>query len=147
MLCICYLRFGIVFVPTEALVSRGHYKTVGPATSFPVEATQVAIEALRATVARGNPNWQSVEPEMKIPGYLPIWAGFKTWGRFEKGMSSIWYLSDKANGNYLIETPRRIRGSDAWEPGDSADVVFPAGTDLDTVLIRLVTMMQAKAKE
>jgi hypothetical protein len=53
--CSCYLRKGIVYLPTYALAEAGFYTMIDPAAAVPVSDTEALKRALIETFARGNP--------------------------------------------------------------------------------------------
>jgi hypothetical protein len=50
-----YVRKGVVFVPTTGLVENGLLRDVEPVSVVSLSNTKDVREALRATIARGNP--------------------------------------------------------------------------------------------
>ena len=51
----CYLRKGIVYIPTWGKVEKGHYRGTEPVAVVPVLDVEGLRRAFRETIARGNP--------------------------------------------------------------------------------------------
>jgi hypothetical protein len=86
MLYKCYLRNGIVYVPTIGN-RRGVYTVIEPVAVIPVANTEGLHAAFRDAIARKNVDVPTVKGK-RPPPILPKYAGVKTSAAFDRGAST-----------------------------------------------------------
>ena len=95
MYCSCYLRKGIVYVPTLARTTAGFHLVVGPVAVVPVSQAAELHEVFREKIAKGNPAVPT--PARNDPGDEAVMlkpAGVKSWSAFERG-AMTWSIGEK----------------------------------------------------
>jgi hypothetical protein len=117
---------------------------IEPVSVLPVSDTDGLRRALRETVARGNP----LVPKKHLDAYdkgeriTSKYLGIKTPGEFNR-RARCWDLFER-DGLYEISgykdgpIGRRVDRHDHVEP-------FPAGTSLETVIDRMIAILQSAA--
>jgi hypothetical protein len=86
MNCHLYLRRGTVYLPTMGKMDEGFYRGVEPVADVSASNTEEIRQALRATIARGNPVVPILRRSEIPPPVLLKYAGVKSWSTFERGM-------------------------------------------------------------
>jgi hypothetical protein len=142
MLYNCYLRKGIVYVPTVGKMETGGYREIAPVTVAPVSHDVELKNSLREAFSRDN----RIVPGLARAGFpepvLPKYAGVKSYAAFARG-TSVWnVIEDK--GVYQIIGQRKMlpRG---WEDDPDQTITLPAGSSIDDLCDRLIAILQAKA--
>lgn len=139
MHCHCYLRQGTVLLPTTGKVDKNVYFLIEPVAVVPVSNTGALRTALQQTIERGNP---IVEYDRTAPPILCKYAGVKSWGTFARN-ASLWVMDD-TNGVLRIEpNSRDSRG--AFTPDKNAVETLPAGSTIDDLISRMITILQEAA--
>jgi hypothetical protein len=141
MHCHCYLRKGIVYIPTQGQIHKGLYLDIEPVAAVPLSDTEAVHHAFAETIARGNPN-VPLPKQSEIPSpLLPKYAGVKTWSAFARD-SSTWAISDR-DGIFRITGYRKDgRG---WVPDSDTLQTFPPGTAADRVIDRMIAILEEAA--
>ena len=101
MNCHISLRNGVVYMPTMGKMGKGFYRGVEPVDVVPVKNTEALHQALKATIARGNP--AVPQPRRRDdwpPPAVLKYAGVKSWPAFERGRQ-VWNLEEN-DGIYRI---------------------------------------------
>lgn len=89
MLCTCYLRRGVVYVPTMAQVEpRAGHKLVEQVAVMPISDSAAVKQALQETIARGNPSVPMRSGRDFPKPILPKYAGVRGWSAFERDAST-----------------------------------------------------------
>lgn len=142
MLYNCYLRKGVVYVPTVGKMETGGYREIAPVTVVPVSRDIELKSALQEAFSKDN----TIVPGLARAGFpepvLPKYAGVKSYAAFARG-TSVWnVIEDK--GVYQIIGQRKMlpRG---WEDDPDQTVTLPAGSTVDDLCSRLIAILQAKA--
>jgi hypothetical protein len=138
MLFECYLRNGIVYIPTVGRVDEGFYRSIDPVTIVPVSDTMGLQNALRGTMTRGNPNIANLPGSELV---LPRSAGVKTWTAFARG-ALTWNIREQ-EGTWQIIGQRK-RSDRGWENDPNQIIALPTGAGVDEVCNRLISVLQAK---
>ena len=140
--CSCYLRKGIVYLPTEGQIVNAHLRQIEPIAVVPLADVDGVRRALRDTIARGNPILPSAplgDGRASADG-LPKYAGVKSWAAFESG-ASVWDVEEK-DGVFRISGNRhRPRGG--WVPDPDNVETLPPGSTVDDVIARMIEILQA----
>jgi hypothetical protein len=71
------------------------------------------------------------------------YAGVKTWSAFARGTSN-WHINEK-DGNYEIVAMRDRRSGGGWEEDPDQRIKFAPGTGLETVIDRMIEILQSAA--
>ena len=140
----CFLRMGIVYVPTTGVFQRGPlYLMMEPVTVIPVSDSVALHRAFAETRARGNPKVSESDVSDPSPPAVIKYAGVKTWRTFVRH-ADLWGI-DERNGTYEIVGYRRD-SPDGWVPDTTQAVVFPAGTTADEVIEHVIAILQEAAR-
>jgi len=139
MLYYFYLRKGVVYIPTPGMVEKGFYRDIEPVTVVPVSNTGALRQALRDTIARGNPIVPRLPRAQWPPPVTLKHAGVKTWGAFERGMS-YWAIKED-NGVFRIVGHWK-NDTKLWVEDPDKIETFAPGTTADEVIDRMITVLQ-----
>jgi hypothetical protein len=142
MECSCYLRNGVVYIPTEGMVDIGFYREIEPVAVVPVANTSALHQAFADTMMRGNPKVPVIRGREFPPPVVLKYAGVKSWRAFARGTSS-WTLGER-NGFFRIQGYRKDGGG--WVPDQNAIESFPLGTSTDQVIDRMIAILQEAAR-
>jgi hypothetical protein len=138
----CYLRKGMVYIPTLGQMGKGFYRGIEPTAVASVSSTADLKRAILDTIAHGNP----VVPVVPGGNYPkpPVlkYAGVKTWTAFAKG--TIPMGVDDDNGYYRI-VGQKNRPDRGWEDDPDQTITLPAGSTIDDLCDHLIAILQAKA--
>ncbi len=144
MLVACYLRQGLVYIPTSGMIERGLYYGVEPVSVVTASNTDALRQAFADAIARGNPK----VPAFKRPDYPPPillkYAGLKKWNTFARE-ASTWDFEER-NGIFHITHYRKDRPG-GWTKEDGKDETFPTGTAAAAVIERMIVILQAAAQD
>lgn len=142
MNCHIYLRNGIVYLPTMGKMDKGFYRGVEPVAVVPASNTEALRHALAETVARGNPRVPMLRRSEWGPPVLLKYAGVKSWSTFERDML-LWDIKEDA-GCFRIESNSK-RPDGMWKEDPEQTIKFAPGTDLESVVDRMVAIVQEAA--
>jgi hypothetical protein len=142
MLYTCYLRRGVVYVP--AVGKRGGvYTVIEPVAIVPVADNEGIRSAFRDTIARKNIDVPPVKGKWPPP-ILPKYARVTSWAAFDRG-ASTWNIQED-DERYKIVGYRKH--PDGYRVEDQAQKIeFPPGTSIDTVVDRLIAILQQAAQK
>ncbi|HUJ09765.1 MAG TPA: hypothetical protein VL171_07040, partial [Verrucomicrobiae bacterium] len=138
MLFNVYLRHGVVYVPTVAKRDIAVYTDIEPVAVVPVTNGEGLRCALLDTIARKNVAVPVPKGKWPPPVLLK-YSGVKTWSAFARG-ASTWNIEEK-DGKYQIEG-YRTHPKGYWEEDPDQKIEFPAGTSVDTVIERMIGILQ-----
>jgi hypothetical protein len=142
MRCTCYLRRGVVYIPTFGRIERGLHVEIEPVAVVPVTDATALHRALKETVARGNPivpRSTGINPPEAV---VLKHARVRSWTAFARG-TLVWTFGDR-DGVYRI-TGKRWARPRGWEDDPDQVVTFPPDAGVDALCERLVTILQACA--
>jgi hypothetical protein len=143
MLYNIYLRKGTVYLPTTVNQGPARYRIVEPVTVVPVADVASLRRALRSTIPKQNAFVPPTVEEGRKPSVLLKYTGDKSWSSFMRE-AAPWWISEK-EGKYKIRG-HRIDSKDSWEPDPDQTIEFPAGTKIDEVIDRMITILQKAAQ-
>src|SRR5579864_3001364 len=143
MLHICYLRRGIVYVPTLAKVEAGGYMAIDPISVVPISKTADLLNAFRDAMRRGNPVVPTPTRENHPKPAVLKYAGVNTWTAFARRARG-WHIEERG-GTYRIIGQRNSR-TGGWENDSDQTVNMPAGSSTDEVIDRMIAILQAAAQ-
>lgn len=145
MLYHCYLKKGIVYLPTIVNQGIGRYLDVEPMTVVPVADTDRLRRAMRDTIPEENRFVPpSIEDARRPPAVLK-YSGDKSGGAFTRGTSS-WSIYGE-HGVYQIKGYQRIHGEGSFAPDDEQTIKFPLGTRINDVIDRMIAILQDAARK
>lgn len=104
-----YLRRGVLFLPTTGRVEKGHYRNAEPVAVVPISNTEGAREALRATVARGNPPTPHYQPGNYPPSPILKYAGVKSWSIFARD-AKTWSIHEENEIYQIVGYRKHAKG-------------------------------------
>ena len=139
-----YLRMGLVYVPTTAMVQHGFYQIVEPIVIVPVSNSDAIKRALADTMGRGNPKVPAPDPYDRSPPVLTKYAGVKSWSTFVRN-ASLWGIDEREN-NFKIIGYRRDPPN-GWTRDKALDEPFPSDTSADKVIERMFAILQEAARK
>src|SRR5579884_518926 len=141
MHCHCYLRKGVVYIPTQGEIHKGLYLDIEPVAAIPLSDTKAVHRAFTETIARGNPRVPLPKQSQIPPPLLPKYAGVKSWSAFARG-ASTWAISDR-DGIFRITGHRKDgRG---WVPDSNTVEAFPPDTTVEQIIDRMIAILQEAA--
>jgi hypothetical protein len=146
MLVTCYLRNGIVYIPTVAKrKSEPIYSNVDPVAVVSLSSPEDVRRALLEAVARKN----TVIPDrdaraLREPPVLPKYAGVKSLAAFARG-ASTWSIIEE-EGAYKI-LPYRKHPKGYWTPDLERQLEFPAGSTAANVVDRMIGILGEAKQE
>jgi hypothetical protein len=142
MHCTCYLRKGIVYIPTLGMMDKGLYRHIEPVATSPQSNTDALREIFAEAFARGNPKVPLLKQPDTSPSVLLKYAGVKTWRAFALE-ASTWSV-DERDGQYKILWYRKDPPN-GWTRDKSQDEIFPAGSSASEVIERMIAILQETA--
>ncbi len=142
MNCHVYLRKGTLYLPTMGKMGEGFYRGVEPVTVASLSDTEELRQALRTTIARGNPTVPMLRRREIPPPVLLKYAGVKKWSEFERGMK-FWKLEGVDGVFQILVEAKQPEGF--WKPDLKQTITFPAGTNPDDVIDRMIAIVQNAA--
>ena len=146
MLFTCYLRDGIVYVPTVARrKSEPIYTNIEPVAVIPVSGLEDVRRALLETIARKNVVIPDRDPKaLRAPPLLPKYAGVRSLSAFYRN-ASTWSISED-DGVYKILNYRK-HSKGYWQEDPAQEIQFPVGTTVDDVVDRMISILQEAAQK
>jgi hypothetical protein len=140
----CYLRRGVVYLPTVALIDNGFYLDIEPVAVVSTSNTEALRRALHDVIARGNPPVPSMTREQRRDPLLPKYAGLKTWATFARD-ASLWSINEEAGIFQIIGY--RDADTGGWEQDKDNIKSFPPNATDDQVIERMIAILQASAQQ
>jgi hypothetical protein len=138
------LRNGIVYMPTMGKMGKGFYRGVEPVAVVPAKNTEALRQALKATIVRGNPLVSQPQRRQDWPPPVVLkHAGVKSWSAFERGLR-VWDIKENDG---IFQIAGNIRRLDGWIEDRDQTIKFPAGTSVDSVIDRMVAILQKAAQK
>lgn len=138
-----YLRMGLVYVPTTAIVQRGVYQIVEPVVVVALSDKDAVERALSDALARGNPKIPAPDPSDRSPPVLAKYAGVKKWSTFVRD-ASLWAI-DERDGHFEILGYRKDPPN-GWVRDKGHDEIFPTGTAAPLVIKHVIAILQKAAR-
>jgi hypothetical protein len=145
MLITCYLRKGIVYVPTVARrASSPIYTNIEPIAVTPLEDLDSVRQALRESLKRGNPIIPDPGPqELRAPPIILKYARVRSLSTFFRS-TWTWSIRDDDGLFKIIVYRRHPKGY--WEQDIVNEIRFPPGTNVDEVIDRMIAILQEAAR-
>jgi hypothetical protein len=140
----CYLRKGLVFLPTNGKHPSGFYIHMEPVAVVPVSETDALREAMKAGMRRGHPALPGGKYADKA--VLPTLAGVQSHSAFDRACTGVWNLAEWGNG-YVIQTYKPASKHQGWTIDPRHKIFIQPGTDIDGACGRLIAVLQAAAAD
>jgi len=146
MLFSCYLRDGVVYVPTIARrKSEPIYTTIEPVAVVALSNSEDVRRALLETIARKNVVIPDPDPKaLRAPPWMLKYAGVKSWSAFFRNASTWSFRED--DGVYKIIFYRK-HPKKYWEQDLAQEIQFPVETTVDDVVDRMIAILQKAARQ
>jgi hypothetical protein len=146
MLYSCYLRNGIVYVPTLARREREPvYTDIEPVGVVPVANTEAVRRTLLDTIARKNPTIPAPDRMTRDgPSILLKYAGVRSWSTFYRN-ALTWSIGEDDGVYKIISYCKRSKGY--WQQDLEQPIQFPVGTTVDDVVDRMIAILQEAARK
>jgi hypothetical protein len=142
MLYKCYLKKGVVYVPTVGN-RRGVYTLIEPVDVVPVTNTEGLRTAFRNAIAKKNVDVPLIKGKWPPP-VLPKYAGVKTSAAFDRG-ASTWNIKDDDEKYKIVGYRQHPDGYRVEDPAQTIE--FPPGTSVDVVVDRMIAILQEAAQD
>jgi hypothetical protein len=139
----CYLRKGIVYLPTMGKVEPGFYMHTEPVAVVPVSDTADLRRALADTLRRGNPRVVAPPRHLYPPPLILKYAGVKSYSTFTRG-ASAWHISKERTGWEIVG--QRKGSSRGWVNDPEQKVRLAPEAGIDEVCDRMVEILQERAR-
>lgn len=140
--CHLFLRKGTLYLPTMGKMEEGFYRAVEPVAVVSASNIEGVRQALRTTIARGNPIVPMLRRSEWQPPILLKYAGVKSWSAFERGMR-FWTIE---SGGGIFRLAGLERQPDRnWKDDPAQTVTFPPGSTTDQVIDRMIEILQDAA--
>ena len=139
----CYLKRGVVYIPTSGMIERGFYRDVEPVAVIVVSSTDALRRAFAAAFVLGNPKVPAIKGPNHPPPILLKYAGLKNWNTFARD-TSVWGI-DERNGVFRIK-PYRKDPPGGLTKEEGKDETFPPGTTTAEVIERMIAILQEAAE-
>lgn len=143
MLVHAYMKKRVVYVPTVVHLTTGAYVDIDPVAVEPVTNADGLRRAFLETLARGN---AVVPPPPKGEWPRPIllkYSGAKSWSAFARG-AAMWSMEEES-GHYQI-IGYRDHPDGYWARDPDQTINFAAGTAINTVIDRMISILQQAAR-
>ena len=144
MLYNCFLKSGIVYVPTVVQLQTGVYSDVEPVAVVSAANAQGLRRAFLEAIERGNAVVPNPPKDNWPPPVLPKYTGVKTWRAFKRG-AAIWSIEEK-DENYQIVGYRTHREG-YWQEDPDRKTDFPPGSKVEEVIDRMIAILQDAARK
>jgi hypothetical protein len=144
MLYNCYLKKDRVYLPTVVHQATAVYMDVEPVTIVPATDTDRLRRALLETISKPNAFVPASVRDAREPSVVLKHSGDKSWPAFQRG-ASCWVIKHKG-GQYKI-AGYRTHSKGYWEEDPEQIVKFPPGTTVDSVIDRMIAILQSAAHQ
>ena len=135
----CFLRRGVVFVPSTDRTEAGFYMDVDPVEVVPLSDPDGVARALRRTVTRGNPIIPTPSRFAKIEPPVLKYSGVKSWSTFARS-AILWGIGQR-HGIFYIDAYKK-RSDRGWEEDFERRIAFPPSATIEEVCERLVAILR-----
>lgn len=142
MLYKCYLRKGIVYVPT---VGRrgGAYTDIEPVAAIPVTDAAGLRRAFLDVIGRGNVAVPPIKGKWPAP-VVQKHAGAKSWAEFAR-QTLPWNIAE--NGGLYQISGSAMQPDGYWVQDKNQKIEFLPGTPVDDVIDRMIAILQEEARK
>jgi hypothetical protein len=141
MLYTCYLRNGVVYVPTVGK-RGGAYVIMEPVTVVPVLNGEDLRRAFVEAIDKGNPALPLLKGKRPPPIMLK-YTGAKSWPAFVR--STLTWNIEMIDERYQI-VGHQLRPDGGWAEDHDHKIKFPVGTKVDAVIDHMIAILQEAAR-
>lgn len=144
MLITCFLRDGVVYLPTVARRASGPiYTDIEPIVVVRLDDLVAVRQALQDSQKKGNPIIPDSDPrELRPPPIILKYARVRSWSTFFR-TAWTWSIRDDDGLFKIISYRKHPRGY--WEQDLAQEIKFPPGTTVDDVVDRMIAILQEAA--
>src|ERR1700742_3405411 len=145
MLFHCFLRKGVVYVPTVVRLETGAYMDVEPIGVAAVADTDAIRRPFLAAIDKGvavNP--KPTNDIRTAPAAVLKYAGAKSWSAFMRG-AATWSIQDGSDTRFKI-VGYKTHPKGYWTEDRNQDIEFPIGSTADDVIDRMIAILQDAAR-
>lgn len=145
MLFTCYLREGVVYVPTMAKrETEPVYTTIEPVSVVPLSSSEEVRRALLETIARKNVVIPTPDPKaLRAPPLILKYARVRSWSAFFRS-ASTWSISENDGVYNILGYRKHPKGY--WQPDLAHEIQLPVGTTVNDVVDRMIAILQETAR-
>jgi hypothetical protein len=144
MLYNCFLKSGIVYVPTVVKMQSGVYSDEEPVAVMPAGRTEGLRRAFLDTISRKNAIVPNPPKDNWPPPVLLKYSGAKTWSAFARG--TITWSIKQTDGIYQI-VGYRVHPDGYWVEDLEQKIEFQPETSVGSVIDRMITIIQEAARK
>ena len=146
MLFTCYLREGVVYIPTMARrLSEPIYTTLEPVAVVRLINTEEVRRALLETIARKNILIPHPDPKaLRSPPLILKYAGVKSWSAFFR-KTSTWSITEDDGVYKILNYRKHPKGH--WQEDPAQEIQFPPGTTATGVVDRMIAILRETAQQ
>jgi hypothetical protein len=141
----CYLREGIVYVPTVVRqASSPIYNIIEPIAVVPANDLDAIRAALLDSLNRGNAIILDPDPrDRDAPPAILKYARVRSWSAFFRTAFS-WSIKHEDGAYQIVGHRKHPKGY--WQEDQSQKIQFPVGTTVNDVLDRMLAILQETAR-
>jgi hypothetical protein len=146
MLVECYLREGIVYVPTVARrASSPIYTTIEPIAVVPLNDPDAVRAALLDSVKKGNAIIPDPDPQaLRVPPIILKYARVRSWSAFFRTAWS-WSITQEHRAYQILGYSKHPKGY--WEEDQSQKIQFPPQATPEDVVDCMLAILQDTARQ
>jgi hypothetical protein len=145
MLIECYLREGIVYVPTVARrASSPIYTTIEPIAVVRLNDLDAVRTSLVDALERGNAIISDPDPQaLRAPPIILKYARVRSWAAFFRTAWS-WSITQEDGAYQILGYRKHPKGY--WEEDQSQKIQFRPQASRDDVVDRMIAILQKTAR-
>ncbi len=140
MLWSIYLRDGLVYLPTMAMIRPGFHMGIEPVEVVAASDTNALEHEILRVLGRGNPRVPAPKRARFPPPAVLKHTTLKSWSAFERG-ARTWKIVEK-DGQYQIRAGRR-RHDRGWEDDPEGIEDMPPGATIEYVAKRAAAIVRS----
>jgi hypothetical protein len=140
MLYNCFLKSGIVYVPTVVKMKTGVYSDVEPVAVVPVANTEGLRRSFLDAIERRNVVVPNPPKDDWPPPVLLKYSGAKTWSAFARGTSQWSIIQDEQSIYQIVGYRNHPDGYWAQDPDQK--ISFSRGATVYEVIDRMISILQ-----
>jgi hypothetical protein len=144
MLCHCYLKKGVVYLPTVVNQGTAVYMDIEPVRTVRVADTEGLRRALGDTMSKPNAFVPPSIEDARKPPVMLKYTGDRSWSALQRS-GLCWDIQNK-DGQYKI-AGHRIHEGRYWKRDPKQTIQFPPGTTADDVVDRVIGILQDAARQ
>jgi hypothetical protein len=141
MLVTCYLKDGIIYLPTMARrETEPVYTDIEPVAVAPLDDLDHVRRVLFESFSRKNITIPSRDAKAsRAPPVILKYAGVRSWAAFF-GSASTWNITEDDGLYKILFYNKHPKGY--WEPDPGREIQFVPGTTVSDIVDRMITILQ-----